>query len=118
MMRMVLIDGDSNSILGDTAEFAVERLGWATQSDLPPDSLAVIAARLFDEDRGLHGWTYRFSHFCPHDTKNGYAVFSMLQSFRMRTDPGVDPFWDLLTASQYMGYVDRLPPVANLASCE
>jgi hypothetical protein len=76
-VRLVLIDGESDRICGDTASFAARFREWADVSAKTGDveSLAKTAARLLDESNGRTYRTYNFAAFAPKGGSSGYFVF-------------------------------------------
>ncbi|HEY8161241.1 MAG: hypothetical protein ACR650_03045 [Methylocystis sp.] len=117
-MRLVLIDWASDTILGDTAEFARNSAEWAECAfrEIAPEQLAIVAARLFDESQGKYGWRYQFACFGRKEntTYEIYMVNEEEETVFLPDDPSA--IEAVMTRCAYVGFVRRKPPEPRIAA--
>jgi hypothetical protein len=77
-MRLILIDGGSGFIFGDTANYRLGRLDEWIENNFDDrgdtERLSLLAARLLDDSIGEHGRDYAFINYDPCDTRAGYLI--------------------------------------------
>ncbi|WP_442756248.1 hypothetical protein ACNHKD_06435 [Methylocystis sp. JAN1] len=130
-MRLILVDAVSDLILADSLEFTKRCPEWNERAlnGASTEDLAMLAARLFDEGEGRHGWSYTFHFFWPEQKLDGYDVFRLPELYNPADGCAPDhaafgksrpnapgsgrigaPFSGFVDHSQYEGYVKCIPP--------
>jgi hypothetical protein len=117
--RLILVEGGSDVVIGDTAFFLAESKEWIalTQANTGVDELAVVAARLFDKSQGRVVNSYQFSFFWA-DKEGGYDIFQVAEACQLGhtcvqlmsgSFPRIDAtaIRTIMNQCQYIGYVHR-----------
>ncbi len=112
--RLILVEGGSNVVLGDTSLFAANSREWKAlaEANTGVDRLALVAARLFDKSQGRVVNSYEFSHFWA-EKGGGYDIFQVVESCQLGhtcvqlMSRSFLPIETVLNQSQYIGYVHR-----------
>lgn len=112
-MRLILIDGKSDRVCGDTLSFAPYSIEWlkATTRYRDLEVMSKTAARLLDEASGKTYRVYDFTSFAPQGNSEGYFIY-LCDDQGDRAIPVISNISDdigvigaILTSCFYVGYV-------------